>query len=64
MIDVIHKPSGMTRKVNQTQASRLMEYSKKHNRGWEYVENKTTKKKEPKPKKNEDTNSESGSSDS
>ena len=70
MVKVIHKPSGQIEEVNPTVASRLIEYSQKNGRGWEYVEEKKAPAKELKPnkakesksKKNEDTNEGSNSS--
>lgn len=65
MVKVIHKPSGYTESLNQTSALRLMAYSKKHDRGWEYVvEEEATTKKASKVKKNENTKTGGDTSDS
>ena len=61
MIKVIHVPSGEEKTLNQTHANRLIEYSKKYGRGWEFVKEKVQTKKAPKLKKNEDTIGESSS---
>lgn len=70
MVEVIHKPSGLIKKLNQTHANRLIERSKKYGKGWEFhveapeqvQEKKVATKKSNKKDKHENTESKGSSS--